>query len=223
MDVLPQFRRDRQVQGVIEGQELRTGPRRSGQKTLLDLAPKFVQAAGYHAVLLYKEEIEILLRTPGYPGFSLLDLHDYPGQGTALIGPLDPFWDSKGFVAPAEHALLRADNAPAAIKEADLHERRNIVGRGRNCAFRPQGLVAVMPEWVIPDETGKVVAAGYVHPEISPPESSRRWDRIETSLAEAAAPGKLTVSISLPGTSIRNQWEIWVYPPKVECTAAPRA
>ena len=46
----------------------------------------------------YKEEIEANLRTPGMAGFQLLDLHDYPGQGTALIGVLDPFWQSKGYV-----------------------------------------------------------------------------------------------------------------------------
>ena len=59
-------------------------------------------------MLLYKEEIEVLLRTPEYAGFSLLDLHDYPGQGTALIGLLDPFWDSKGFVTPQQHAAIAA-------------------------------------------------------------------------------------------------------------------
>ena len=78
-------------------------------KHLLDLAPRFVQATGKQAMLLYKEEIEVLLRTPGFAGFSLLDMHDFPGQGTALIGPLDPFWDSKGFV-------LRKPNAATAAK-----------------------------------------------------------------------------------------------------------
>ena len=54
---------------------------------MLDQAPRF--RPGHRqpqAVLLYKEEIELLLRTPGYAGFSLLDLHDYPSQGTALVG-----------------------------------------------------------------------------------------------------------------------------------------
>ena len=71
------------------------------KKHLLDLEPEFVEASGRFAVRLYKEEIEVLRRTPGYAGFSLLDLHDYPTQGTALVGPLDAFWDSKGFITPA--------------------------------------------------------------------------------------------------------------------------
>src|SRR3974390_480182 len=82
------------------------------RKHLLDLAPQFAQACGRHAVLLYKEEIELLRRTPGYAGFSLLDMHDYPTQGTALVGPLDPFWDSKGFITPAAYARFCGPTVP---------------------------------------------------------------------------------------------------------------
>ena len=31
-------------------------------------------------------------------GFQLLDLQDYPGQGTALVGILDAFMDNKGLI-----------------------------------------------------------------------------------------------------------------------------
>ena len=42
--------------------------------------------------------------TTGMAGYQLLDLHDYLGQGTALIGILDTFWESKGYVSPQEFA-----------------------------------------------------------------------------------------------------------------------
>ena len=136
----PNFDEIAKYTGVLQAKNFELVRDDLAKKHLLDLAPQFVQATGRHAVLLYKEEIEVLLRTPNYPGFSLLDLHDYPGQGTALIGPLDPFWDSKGFVTPgAAHPLLRADRAAAAIEEADLHQRRDLDGRGRDRPFRPQG------------------------------------------------------------------------------------
>ena len=109
------------------------------KKHLLDLAPQYVQASGRFAVRLYKEEIEVLLRTPGYAGFSLLDLHDYPTQGTALVGPLDPFWDSKGFITPAGvPPVLRADGAAAADAEADLHGGRAVRSDGGPGALRPR-------------------------------------------------------------------------------------
>ncbi len=52
-------------------------------------------ASGKLQTLCYKADIEAALRTTGFAGFQLLDLHDFPGQGTALVGVLDPFWEEK--------------------------------------------------------------------------------------------------------------------------------
>src|ERR1039458_7101624 len=49
------------------------------------LAKPFLLASGKLQVLCYKEDIESSLRTEGMGGFELLDLHDFPGQGTASI------------------------------------------------------------------------------------------------------------------------------------------
>ena len=65
----PNFDEMKKYTGVLAAKNFETRPRRpGGQRHLLDLAPQFVQATGKHAVLLYKEEIEVLLRTPGYAG-----------------------------------------------------------------------------------------------------------------------------------------------------------
>ena len=61
-----------------------------------------LQASGRFQVAAYKEEIEANLRTRGLSGFQLLDLHDYLGQGTALVGMLDPFWEPKGYIKAEE-------------------------------------------------------------------------------------------------------------------------
>lgn len=63
---------------------------------------EFVYNSGRQQVRMLKEDLEANLRTPYIYGFELLDLHDYLGQGTVLVGILDPFWDSKGYVAPNE-------------------------------------------------------------------------------------------------------------------------
>lgn len=49
---------------------------------------------------LYKADIEMELRTGELAGFQMLDLQDYPGQGSAYVGVLDAFMDSKGLVSP---------------------------------------------------------------------------------------------------------------------------
>lgn len=58
----------------------------------------FAINSGKTQFMMYKEELEANFRTPSIYGFELLDLHDYLGQGTALVGVLDAFWDKKGDV-----------------------------------------------------------------------------------------------------------------------------
>lgn len=72
------------------------------KKGRLYLAEDNLMASGKLAAILYKEEIERALKTPGFSGFQLLDLHDFPGQGTALVGIIDAFWESKGLITPEE-------------------------------------------------------------------------------------------------------------------------
>ena len=68
---------------------------------ILPYAESFVKCSGENQVRLYKEELEANFRTPQLQGFELLDLHDYLGQGTALVGILDAFWENKGYGDPA--------------------------------------------------------------------------------------------------------------------------
>ena len=212
----PNFDEIAKYRGVLQAKNFELVRDDLAKKHILDLAPQFVQATGRQAVLLYKEEIEVLLRTPNYPGFSLLDLHDYPGQGTALVGPLDPFWDSKGFVAPAEHLRYCGPSVPLLrLKKRTFTSDETLSAEAEIAHFGPRDLVAVMPEWVIRDEKGNIIAQDTLPPGDIPTGKVKSLGRIEASLAEAAAPGKLTLSLSLPGTSIRNQWDVWVYPPKV--------
>ena len=212
----PNFDEIAKYTGVLQAKNFELVRDDLAKKHLLDLAPQFVQATGRHAVLLYKEEIEVLLRTPNYPGFSLLDLHDYPGQGTALIGPLDPFWDSKGFVTPQQHTRYCGPTVPLLrLKKRTFTSDETLMAEAEIAHFGPRNFVAVMPQWVIRDEKGAVVADDTLPPGDIPTGKLSHLGKIEASLAGAAAPAKLTIDLSLPGTSIANQWEIWVYPPKV--------
>ena len=63
---------------------------------------KFFHSAGKLAIDCYRREIETFLRTSELSGFQLLDLQDFTGQGTALVGVLNAFMESKGLITPAE-------------------------------------------------------------------------------------------------------------------------
>ena len=63
---------------------------------------RFFRAAGQLAIDCYRREIETFLRTSELSGFQLLDLQDFTGQGTALVGVLNAFMESKGLITPAQ-------------------------------------------------------------------------------------------------------------------------
>src|SRR5690606_34153047 len=96
--VYPDFKEISAYTGVMKARNLeifRDRLREAGMDTLAD---QFLQASGKLQTLCYKADIEAALRTPGFAGFQLLDLHDFPGQGTALVGVLNAFWKDKGYV-----------------------------------------------------------------------------------------------------------------------------
>jgi hypothetical protein len=197
-------------------------------KGMLELAPRFVEATGRHAVLLYKEEIEVLLRTPGHAGFSLLDLHDYPGQGTALVGPLDPFWESKGFVTPEVHRTYCGPTVPLLrMTKRTYTADETFTAEAEVAHFGPKDLLSFRLEWSISDTHGRNIAMGMLPYRDVPTGKVTPYGSINAPLATAvlaplatfAEPRKLTVSIwhwppeDWTPTWITNEWEIWVYPP----------
>ena len=209
----PDFNEMKKYTGVMAAKNFEIIRDDLTKKHLLDLAPHYVQASGKFATLLYKEEIEVLLRTPGYAGFSLLDLHDYPTQGTALVGPLDPFWDSKGFVTPEAFRrycgptvpLLRMAKRTFAVDEP--FEATVDVAHYGAC-----DIASARPVWTIKDEQGRPVASGKLPAVNLPTGKLTSLGAINASLAKAAGPAKLTVTVALQGTEFANDWEIWVYP-----------
>jgi hypothetical protein len=218
----PNFKEIAKYSGVLQARNFELVRDDLAKKHLLDLAPSFVEATGRHAVLLYKEEIEVLLRTPHYAGFSLLDLHDYPGQGTALVGPLDPFWDSKGFVAPLQHARYCGPTVPLLrLNKRTFTNGETVAAEAEISHFGPSDLTAATPAWNIRDEKGAVVDSGELPVQDIHAGKLAHLGSISASLVKAPAPCKLTFSLSLRATTVSNEWEIWVYPEKVDITPPP--
>lgn len=187
---------------------------------LLDQAKDFFRATGAQATLLYKEEIEVLLRTPGYAGFQLLDLHDYPSQGTALIGPLDPFWDSKGFITPEQHRRYCGTTVPLLrIPQRTYTSTDVLTGLVDVAHFGAADLKHAQPIWRITDAAGGIFASGELPGTDLPTGALSPAGTFTASLAKVSTPSKLKVEVSLAGTEIANDWEIWVYPDATAPTA----
>ena len=104
----------------------------AAQAGVLDEDRDFAWASGRFQVECYKEEIEANMRTPGLAGFQLLDLHDYLGQGTALIGVLDTFWEPKSYITAAEYRRFAGPTVPLArlARRTFTSDQTLEVGRG---------------------------------------------------------------------------------------------
>ena len=183
------------------------------RKYQLDLAPKYAEANGKLATLLYKEEIEVLLRTQGYAGFSLLDLHDYPTQGTALVGPLDALWDSKGFITPEAFRRFCGPTVPLLrIPKRTYTSDETFEATAQVAHYGPADLSDAQPAWDIRDSQGQVVASGNLPTLQLPTGKLSDLGVIRAPLGNFKTPGKFTVAVALRGTEYSNSWDIWVYP-----------
>lgn len=95
----PDYKEIDKYTGVLYPSNLNVFKNRLISQELFDQAEKFQKATARFSAICYKEDIEMCLRTPGFGGFQILDLQDYPGQGSAYVGILDAFMDSKGGIS----------------------------------------------------------------------------------------------------------------------------
>ncbi len=190
------------------------------------LAHQFLLASGKLQTLCYKEDIESALRTPGMGGFELLDLHDFPGQGTALVGVLDPFWDDKGYVTAKEYRRFCNSTVPLArLSKRVFTSDESLPAELEVAHFGPAPLTNVIVTWELRDAKGKALTNGGWLVKSLPLSNGTHLGDLKLDLRSVPTPAayKLVVGLgeaSLATTSRRgkttvfeNDWDVWVYPP----------
>ena len=65
------------------------------------------------------------LRTRNMAGFQLLDIQDYPGQGSAFVGILDAFMESKGITTPEEWRQWCSPVVPLLVTDKFCYEEND--------------------------------------------------------------------------------------------------
>ena len=218
--VFPNLKEIEKYTGVLEPLNFKAVEKDLRDKGLLHLAEDYLMASGQLAKILYKEEIERALKTEGISGFQLLDLHDFPGQGTALVGLLDAFWDSKGIVSPEEFQTFCSEVVPLIWMEKAVYRNSESIELRFGIAnhFKRLSDQGVLLELI--DEKGRTIQSmDTVVATIEAGETSTLGTaKFDLTKIESAA--RLTLSLSLPGTAYRNSWQVWVYPELVEVDTA---
>lgn len=207
----PNFEEIKKYTGVVEARNMEVFRERLTRNGMLNQADDFFHATGAHTVLQYKEVNESLLRTANSGGFQLLGLADFPGQGSAFVGILDAFWESKGLVTPEKFRescaptvlLARLPKRIFATSEL-LQAKMGIYHYG---AARLQGQRL---QWQLVDATGKSLSEGQLKGKPIEVATVDSLGVVTVGLSDIRQAGKYTLKACL-GT-VKNEWDIWVYP-----------
>ena len=218
--VYPNFDEMKKYKGVLQPKNFEIFQESLTEHGMLKQAEDFLIASGKLQTLLYKEEIEAALRTPGFGGFQLLDLHDFPGQGTALVGVLDPFWEYKGYVKADAYRRFCSETVPL-MRMAKCIWTDNEVFEGfiETANFGPTPLEDAVITWKIEYANGHDIAEGDLPAQTIRIGNANQVGRIQFDLTQVETPAQLRISVAIEGTDYHNGWDFWVYPHQVDMTA----
>lgn len=207
----PNFKEMSKYTGVLQPRNFEVFRERLTRNGMLHQADNFFRATGAHTVLQYKEVNESLLRTRKSGGFQLLGLSDFPGQGSAYVGILDAFWESKGLVTPEK---FRESCAPtvllARMPKRTYNNNENFEVRLEVYHYGQQPIRKGKLEWTLVSETGETVGKGSIKTSAIPCATVDSLGAICVPLGAVKKAEKLTLHARLD--NYHNEWNIWVYP-----------
>lgn len=219
--VYPDYGEIGKYTGVLYPYNMEIFRQRLHQNGLADQADDFHKATARFVALCYKADIEMCFRTPGLGGFQLLDLQDYPGQGSAYVGLLDAFMDSKGAITPEEFRGFCGQIVPLALfprycwSSDDTFTATLKISNFSDKALEDEPL-----NWSLQDiRTNETISSGSIgNVHVAQGELSEAGT-VSVPLWEIgrATPLRLLLHVG----SYRNDYQIWVYPENEEVVFDP--
>ena len=218
-EVTPDFSEIPKYTGVLKARNLEIFQQRLQDANMLDLAHDFMRASGALAAICTREDIEAALRTPGFGGFQWLDIMDFPGQGTALVGMLNVFMESKGIVTPEQWRQFCSETVPLFLMEKYTWTTdETFTGEVKVAHYGAADIKNARLIWALTNSEGSAIASGALGPVTIRQGEVFPVGFIRVSLGQVKAPVKLRLVLEIGGTHYRNGYDIWVYPSKVDTT-----
>jgi hypothetical protein len=179
-------------------------------------AHDFMMASGKLQALCYKYEIEKTMRTPDYAGFQLLALNDYSGQGTALVGVLDVFFQEKGYIDAKAWRRFCSPIVPLMRTEKFVYKNdERLVADIEVANFSNAEIKDAVIGYTLKDEFGKLYAKGTLDKRDIPIGNLNMIGNIDIALGAVDKAKRLNLEVSIDGTEAINDWNFWVYPAEV--------
>jgi hypothetical protein len=202
-----------QYTGFLKAKNFELFRQQLDERGMLPQARDFLMASGKLQAICYKEEIESMMRTPGFGGFQLLGLQDFPGQGTSLVGVLNAFWKEKGYITPEEYRRFCGETVPLArFAKRVWTSNETLTARIDLSHFGEHDLKQCAAEWMLTDDKGKVISKGALPAIDVPADDLKTLGQIRVKLNDIHAPASVKLSVSIAGTEASNDWSLWVYP-----------
>jgi hypothetical protein len=210
--VFPNLEERAKYTGVLEARNFEMVHDDLLAKGLEHLARDYFLNSGVLQAQLYKEELEAALRTRDFLGTQLLGLQDFSGQGTALVGVVDAFWDPKPYVTAEAFREFCAPVVPLVRAKGFVLEAGEVFSCDLQLAnFGPLDLVAPTLAWTLLAGP-EIVASGALTVGKLATGGLHDIGRIEIDTAALAAPRRYELVVALEGTQYRNRWGLWVMP-----------
>jgi hypothetical protein len=217
--VYPDFSEIVKYDGVLKAKNFEIFKDKIERNGMGNLAGDFLFASGKLQALCYKADIEAALRTPGFGGFQLLGLYDFPGQGTALVGVLNAFWQDKGYINGHEYSKFCNSVVPLVrLPKMVYLNNEELIAPVEIAQFGPSILNNVIPVWNIKNDKGEVLFKGALAKTTVPFGNGIKLGVIKQSLAVITGPSKLSLTVEVAG--YKNSWDIFVYPASLPVTNA---
>lgn len=207
--IYPDYGQISKYTGVLYPYNLEIFRDRLKENHLSSQAKSFHQATGHFSIECYKADMEYAFRTPGFGGFQLLDLQDYPGQGSALVGILDAFMDSKGIVEPETFYGFCAPLVPLALMKDYCWLNTQWLHIDVALSNYVEGDWCEPVRWSLVSDDGGWKREGQLSASVSQGEVGRVGS-IELSLSAIKEARRLTLTLSTG--EYRNYYHLWVYP-----------
>lgn len=178
-------------------------------KNLFKYAEDFTLGSGQLSAILYKDEIEAALRTPGFGGFQLLDIHDFPGQSTATVGILNSFWESKGIITAEKFREFCSPVVPLLLIKKRIYKNSDLFEAEFQIAnYGEADLMNIQLNWQIGDEFSGIIPVEHV----SQGEVIQVGSISNLSFKDIKEAAELEIRLAIEDTKFTNAWNIWIYP-----------
>jgi len=213
--IYPDYSQIAKYTGVLKPWNLEVFRQRLKNAGMENQAHDFFMASGKWSTILYRADLEMILRTPDLAGFQLLDLQDYPGQGSAYVGILDAFMDSKGLITPEEWRNFCSEVTPLFETEKFCWtNNEQLSGKVKLANYSANALTGKSLNWSL--KAGETTINSGKFELNSPQGELTDVGTITSGLASIDRAAKVTLELSVQGTPYRNSYDLWIYPEKME-------